>query len=361
MNIGIVLPKHDGGDVSRHAGMISRVLARKNSVYTLLFEGDSVSSEFGGDIIDLSLPDSLNRVGTAMVYARRASAIKKAVKKYSLDVIIIFTRQAATVCALSSVKCRKYFFFSQEEDDKKSFSHTHSLAPRFDGIVFTSDNAMRGYTEKYPHDAGKCRVIPKLFDVSQISAAFALSMEYDYEGFYCTHRVLATSLPADPSGLDLLLSAFDILKKSIPDAGLVLIGYSESLFRKIRAKCKKSNYSDDILFLGYHSNPYRYISKCGVFVSLAYPDEFPEAMLTAMCSFTPVIALGGGAADEILQPEGKEACGVSVSPDSESLALAIKNLFSDGELAKSYCEKAYARAADFDAGVIEASLSELLK
>ncbi|MCM1021750.1 MAG: glycosyltransferase [Muribaculum sp.] len=87
-------------------------------------------------------------------------------------------------------------------------------------------------------------------------------------------------------GIDVLEEAWPIVKKSIPNAHMYIIGRTTSDIAK--ALVRKSAELLDFTFLGFQSNPYPFLKHCNVFVLPSRMEGFPNVVLEAMCFNRPV-------------------------------------------------------------------------
>ena len=89
-------------------------------------------------------------------------------------------------------------------------------------------------------------------------------------------------------GIDILLEAFAIVRKSIPQARLTILGrHNTDYARNIVARVRPE---DEVQFLGFKDNPYPYMRYCDVFVLPSRMEGFPNVLLEAMCFDRPAVA-----------------------------------------------------------------------
>ena len=156
----------------------------------------------------------------------------------------------------------------------------------------------------------------------------------------------------------LLINAFALLK-DLP-VKLFLVGGGE-LEASLKELTKTLQLEDRILFTGFQTNPYKFISRSNCFVLSSYTEGFPNVLLEALACGKPVIAtdcLSGPR--ELLAPQTpiesialqnfEEAEFGILTPvnNAEILADAMRNIFKDASLLKNYEVKAFKRATEFD-------------
>lgn len=101
---------------------------------------------------------------------------------------------------------------------------------------------------------------------------------------------------------------------------------------------------DSITFLGYQTNPYKYVSACDLFVCSSYAEGFSTAATEALIVGTPVVTTKVSGMKEML---GDNEYGVITENDEEALYQRIRDmLITPGKL-KHYREKAKERGSYF--------------
>jgi len=111
-------------------------------------------------------------------------------------------------------------------------------------------------------------------------------------------------------------------------------------------ECAKANHVDDsVTFLGYHTNPYKFISRCDLFVCASYREGFSTATTEALIVGTPVCSTDVAGAREMLGEHNEY--GIVTENNDESLYEGIKTLVSDQEKLSMYKTKAVERGKAF--------------
>jgi glycosyltransferase involved in cell wall biosynthesis len=128
---------------------------------------------------------------------------------------------------------------------------------------------------------------------------------------------------------------------------IVGAGELEEGLKRIAAEC---GIERQVYFLGWQSNPFKYMARASLFVSPALTEGFGLALLEAMACGLPVIATDcpGGQA-EIVAPQGTPEYGMLVPvADEKALAEAITRMLGDVELRNRYIDAGLRRVKDFD-------------
>lgn len=140
-----------------------------------------------------------------------------------------------------------------------------------------------------------------------------------------------------PKCIHLLIESFNVVKRSIPNAKLVIIG--EITFGKYYEKLKKMS-DNSVIFAGYVSDDElpSYYAACDVYATASLWEGFNLPLVEAQACGKPVVAFDIGPHKEVVD-EGKT--GLLVRPkDSEALADAIVKLLQDmGENGRRFEKK----------------------
>lgn len=100
-----------------------------------------------------------------------------------------------------------------------------------------------------------------------------------------------------------------------------------------------------VTFLGYQTNPYKYVAKCDLFVCASYAEGFSTAATEALIVGTPVCTVEVSGMKEMLGENNEY--GVVTENDEESLYQGIKELISNSRKLTYYKKQAEIRGKDF--------------
>ena len=121
----------------------------------------------------------------------------------------------------------------------------------------------------------------------------------------------------------------------------------------------ENNLTDSIIFLGYQTNPYKYVSKADLFVCSSFAEGFSTAATESLIVGTPVCTVEVSGMREML---GDNVYGVITENSEEGLYHGIKNLLDEPELLEYYRKQAKRRGYFFStAKTVEAVEQLLLK
>ena len=125
---------------------------------------------------------------------------------------------------------------------------------------------------------------------------------------------------------------------------IYIIGSGEDE-EKINNFINENNLEISYTLLGFQKNPYKYVSKCDLFVCSSYREGFSTAVTESLVVGTPVVSTLCSGAQELLGYNNEY--GLVVENSEEGIYEGIKKLLEDRELLAYYKEKASERGSFF--------------
>ena len=138
------------------------------------------------------------------------------------------------------------------------------------------------------------------------------------------------------------------IQKRLAEAGykahLYILGEGpqRAELEKLSAEC---GVADSVTFLGYQTNPYKYVAKCDLFVCASHSEGFSTAATEALIVGVPVCTVEVSGMKEMLGEHNE--WGIVTENDEEALYQGIKRLLDDPTLLAHYQEKAVQRGKMF--------------
>lgn len=117
--------------------------------------------------------------------------------------------------------------------------------------------------------------------------------------------------------------------------------------------------SDAVTLLGYDTNPYKYVAKCGLFICASHAEGFSTAATEALIVGTPVCTVEVSGMKEMLGDNNE--WGIVTDNSEDALYHGIKKLLDDPALLAHYKEKAAARGNDFSTEQTVRAVEEMLE
>ena len=132
-------------------------------------------------------------------------------------------------------------------------------------------------------------------------------------------------------------------------------GAQKAELEKLAADCGVAGI---VSFLGYQTNPYKYVAKCDLFVCASHSEGFSTAATEALIVGTPVCTVEVSGMKEMLGENNEY--GVVTENNEEALYQGIKQFFANSELLTYYKQKALERGKMFSTQKTVAAVEEML-
>lgn len=134
------------------------------------------------------------------------------------------------------------------------------------------------------------------------------------------------------------------------------------LQQEIEEYVRQNGLHNNVTLLGYQKNPYKYVSKCDLFVCASLGEGFSTAATEALIVGTPVCTVEVSGMKEMLGNDNEY--GIVTANNEEALFQGIKRLLDDMELLAYYRHKAKIRGNNFSTEktvkAVERNLLDLL-
>lgn len=262
-------------------------------------------------------------------------------------------------------------------------------------VVANSEGVKNDLSGNFSVPPEKIRVIYNGYDAAAIAALAKAPLEPAWAGVF-ERPVLVTSGRLTPAkGQWHLLRIFREVKRTFPEAALVLIGdgelkgYLETLSGRLGLKTFSGAGAPppdaDVYFPGFRENPYNFTAAARLFVFTSLWEGFPNALVEALACGAPVVsadcdsgpreilAPGTSAARRAAAPENARygvlmpalsgrRLPAEAAPEPEELAWTegIVKLLGDGPALAGYARAGTGRAAEFSLDRAAALWKELL-
>jgi glycosyltransferase involved in cell wall biosynthesis len=200
------------------------------------------------------------------------------------------------------------------------------LYPKADRIIANSEGVKKDLILNYGIPADKVSVIYNPVDIDMIDT---LSHEE-----ICEHSWFDDDIPilinvgslVEPKAQEYLIKALCVVRQHI-ECRLVFLGEGKRK-KELCMVAKSHGVRDDILFLGFQKNPFKFLKKSTVFVLSSRREGFPNALLEAMACGVPVISTRCRSGPEEIITDGVDGVLVPVE-DHVRMAEAILGLLKD--------------------------------
>lgn len=378
-NIALMIYSLKGGGAERVVSQLSQELSKKYNLYLFVFDSEDVAYPYGGNLIDINVKSYRNFFGKMINVIRRTYRVKKLKKQYNIQTSISFMNSANIVNILSrrkdkviisihsNLSKRSKGFYGKLSKKRIKYMYTKA-----DSIITVSKGVAKDLINVYGLDKELVNCIYNPVNIKEIQKLSQESIpEY---GLLKDSQFTITNMGrlTNAKGQWHLIRALNYVKKEIQDVKLLILGQGE-LENYLKYLVNKLNLKDNVVFLGYQKNPFKYMNKSDVFVFSSLYEGFGNALIEAMACGIPVISTDCRSGPrELLAPDTDveytspniEYCeygiivpvcdgnyydyDVPLTREEKILAKSIIELYKDEKVREYYSHKGRERAKDFD-------------
>ncbi len=211
-----------------------------------------------------------------------------------------------------------------------------------DGIVISSAGMKKECIRDYHAIPDRVEVIPNSIDMNDIKIKAEEEIDLDMPAEF---KYIATSGRLErEKNIPILLKAFSELRREEKIKLLVIGDGSER--KKLERLSHELDIREDVIFVGYQNNPYKFIRRSDIFVHTCLFEGFANVIIEAMACKVPVVAVNCpyGPRDIIKHEEN----GFLVPMDDEKALIDVLLILADNkELRDFIAKRGFERAMDF--------------
>lgn len=234
----------------------------------------------------------------------------------------------------------------------RSYNEALRCYSRFHQTVCVSEYVKRDFLSIYP-SLNNVGVLYNTNETAQIMEKAAEVAEIRQDALcWCGVGKLLPS-----KGFDRMIR----IQKRLTDAGYNTRFYAlgEGKQRaELESLVKELGLEDSVTFLGYQTNPYKYVAKCDLFVCASHAEGFSTAATEALIVGTPVCTVEVSGMKEMLGSYNEY--GIVTENDEEALYQGMKKLLDDPDLLEHYRRQAAVRGKDFRTEETVKAVEEML-
>lgn len=184
-----------------------------------------------------------------------------------------------------------------------------------------------------------------LYNVNETDIIIEKSKESLYESFSKSDfNICCVGRLTQIKGFDRIIDITKRLNDKCLNVRLHIFGVGE-LEDRLKQKCKTLGIESSVTFWGYQLNPYKFVSKCDLFVCSSYSEGFSTAATEALIVGTPVCTVEVSGMKEMLGDNNE--FGIVTENNDEALYNAIKDLINNPEKLAYYRKRASERGKVF--------------
>ena len=206
------------------------------------------------------------------------------------------------------------------------------------------------------HFQRPCRVLYNTVESDKILAgASEAAPEFFNDGKI---RLVAVGTLKQSKGYMRLQNIIKRLRDEQYPVHLYILGIGP-LQQEMEEYIRQNDLCDSVTLLGYNTNPYKYVSKCDLFICASFAEGFSTAATEALIVGTPVCTVEVSGMKEMLGEHNE--WGLVTENSEEALYQGIKSLLDDPALLAHYKEKAMERGKAFSTENTVRAVEEMLE
>lgn len=301
---------------------------RYKSIFKKIFRGNSI-------LMKLFTPKQLHKLFVK--------------EKYDIEVSYLEGPSARIIsgCPDKSTKLVSWIHVEQHTKEIasgsfRSYEESKQCYSKFHNIICVSEYVKNDFLSIYPD----IKNIEVLYNTNETAEIIAKSKEAVTEDCFKNNEIklIGVGKIVPVKGFDKLARIHKRLKDMGYQIHTYVLGVGDDR-KKIEAYLDGNSISDSFSFLGYQTNPYKYVSKCDIFVCASIAEGFSTAATEALIVGTPVVTTDVSGMKEMLGENNEY--GIVVENDENALYEGIKRLLDNPELLENYTVKAKERGKIF--------------
>lgn len=275
---------------------------------------------------------------------------KKFIKEnYDIEVSYLEGPSARIISGCRNKKTRLLSWIHVEQHTKKiaskafrSYSESVKAYEKFDGVICVSESVKEDFCNLYPN----LKKVDVLYNVNETDMILRQKNEKVSDDFFKEKefKICGVGKLVPIKGFDKLAR----IHKRLIDNGYKVHTYvlgEGSERNKIENYLKKNDIEESFTLIGYQTNPYKYISKCDLFVCTSVAEGFSTAATEALILGVPVVTTPVAGMREMLGVNNEY--GIICEMSEDSIFQSIKLFLDDDSYYKYYKNQAIQRGKKF--------------
>lgn len=278
------------------------------------------------------------------------SLYKKFIKK-RYDVVVSYlegpTARIVAGCPYKDTKLISWIHCKMENEQEASvgfrnFKEAKKCYNKFDNTVCVSKWVMDYFVNVYNFD----KPIEVLYNTIETEEIEKKSCEKVQEIDFCNDEINICSVGkvVKVKGFQRLASIHKKLLDNRISNKVYILGVGDER-EKIKKYLESNGIQDSFVFLGYHTNPYKYVRNCDLYVCSSYSEGFSTSVTEALVVGTPVVTTLCSGMQEMLGENNEY--GIVTENNEDSLYDGIHKMLTTPGLLEHYKVKAQERGKYF--------------
>ncbi len=238
----------------------------------------------------------------------------------------------------------------------RNFNEVKNVYKKFNKVVFVSESTEKAFETLIP-DVNS-QVIYNTNDSDKIISQSCEEIDIFFDN--SKFNLISTGRLIPVKGFDRFIKIHTkLIADGYPVHTYILGEGSESYKSELDKMVKVNNISASFTFLGYQTNPYKYVSAADLFVCSSHSEGFSTAATEALIIGTPVCTVEVSGMKEMLGENNEY--GIVTENSEEALYQGIKSLLDSPELLAHYKIRATERGRFFSTEKTVKAVEDMLQ
>ncbi len=235
----------------------------------------------------------------------------------------------------------------------RSVEEAETCYNKMDKMIFVSEGVRSAFLENCNY-TGFTQV---LYNTVESDKILKMASESAEEIAQDKISLIAVGTLKPVKGFDRLLRVVNRLDKEGYPIHLYLLGIGPQQ-KELELFIKENSLEEVVSLLGYKTNPYKYISKCDLFVCSSLSEGFSTAVTESLIVGTPVCTADVSGMKELLGKNNEH--GVVTNNEEEALYNGIKTLLDNPDSLEHYKQMAVERGKYFSTEITVNAVENML-
>lgn len=353
----IFIPSLAGGGAERTIINIMKYIDKNMFNVVLVMVNENIKNNNKHEYIDL-VPEDIEikylncKLSNYNVF-KIISRLSKTIYNEKPDLIFSTTIKANIIAIVAKLICKVKIPIVVRESNNRTEAGitilgkliTSYLYKKSQHIISLSKGVKLDLVNNFKINKNNITVIYNPIDINEISKLSLETVDDILIDNSCK-IIIASGRLVEQKDYPTLLKAFKQIQREI-NCKLLILGKGPKE-EELKQLCKELNIHNDVVFLGFKYNPYKYMSISDLFILSSRWEGFGHVIVEAMAVGTPVIATNcKSGPSEIIKNEyfGKI---VDVG-DYDMIAKNAIEILTDRNMRQELSKKSLERSKDFDA------------
>ncbi len=256
-----------------------------------------IDHPLGKTTIDAFIPERYRKIGVPNVKGfRLLIALYRVLKHERPDVAFSSIMHTNTKLLALSIFFPKIKFIVRNNNYIYTLSKKQKIVlkctyRKADVVIAQTDEMKSELIREMGVPSKKIRVLQNPVDVDTVESMASQKSPY---GNISVKKYVASGRFVHAKGFDVLIRAFNLVKKKEPDSELFIIGNTDGIcaeyYETMKKLIQRLGLDGSVHCTGFQRNPYAYIKNADCFVLSSRNEGLPNVLIEALYLHTPVAA-----------------------------------------------------------------------